>query len=114
MLLRRRLFAVLGLAAVLLPCLGAEQTTPHRPRSVPPDTLRAAVPAGETLILALPDTLGGRPVAAYRAVHLPALSHVVDRSFFWRTTRRDAGRHDLLVRTDDAASDTLVLRVAVE
>ncbi len=80
------------------------------------DTLRSTVRAGETLILALPDTLGARPVASYAVVRAPARSWLVDRSFLWRTLPRDAGTHRLLFEAAfaEAPPETLAVRVTVE
>jgi len=80
------------------------------------DTLRPTVRAGEPLILALPDTLDARPVAAYALVRAPALSWLVDRSFLWRTRPGDAGTHRLLFKVAfaEAPPETLVVRVKVE
>lgn len=79
------------------------------------------VPAGETLIVALPaafdrDTLGTQPVQAYALLRAPALSDVADRSFAWRTRPQDAGRHRILLEASfaDAPPDTLALDVTVE
>ncbi|WP_456428031.1 hypothetical protein [Rhodocaloribacter sp.] len=87
-----------------------------RARLARADTLRPTVRAGETLILALPDTLDARPVAAYAVVRAPALSWLVDRSFLWRTRPDDAGTHHLLFKAAfaEAPPETLVVHVKVE
>ena len=54
------------------------------------DTIRASIPAGETLILALPPEVGGAE-ASYEVLDAPALSWLVDRSFLWRTLERERG-----------------------
>lgn len=85
-------------------------------RSPPPDTLRATVPAGEALILSLPDATGGTTVASYRMLRGPALSGVAGRSLTWITNNVSPGRYDLRVqaRRPGAPSDTLIVRVEVE
>ena len=89
--------------------------------SVAHDTLREReapyrVEAGRALILALPDALAGRSVAAYAAVRAPALSMVEGRSFVWRTRPQEAGTHRVLLEAafSDAPPDTLALEVIVE
>lgn len=90
---------------------------PARSTALPamPDTLYQQVQAGEILIFALPDSLAGRPVAAYAVVRAPALSWLVDRSFFWRTLEQDDGRHALRLAATfaDRTTDTLVVSVHV-
>ena len=85
------------------------------------DTLREgedaySVEAGRALILALPDALAGRPVAAYAVVRAPALSMVEGRSFVWRTRPQAAGTYRILLEAafSDAPPDTLALDVVVE
>ncbi|WP_457651282.1 hypothetical protein [Rhodocaloribacter sp.] len=97
---------------------GAYAAAPPSVRARPAraDTLRPTVRAGETLILALPDSLDARPVAAYAVVRAPALSWLVDRSFLWRTRPGDAGTHRFLFEAAfaEAPPETLVVRVNVE
>lgn len=83
------------------------------------DSIRRNVEAGDVLIMTLPAQLAGRAVSAYEMIRTPALSDLAGRSFFWRTRRRDEGRHRLLFqpqRADSAAAapDTLALLVTVE
>ncbi len=77
----------------------------------PADTLRETVTAGEDLILTLPPSND----AAYTIVRAPALSWLVDRSFFWRTRPDEAGTHTVTFRaaSESASADTLVVRVTV-
>ena len=99
----------------------AAQTPALPARSAPVrDTLREGdtyrVEAGRALILALPDALAGRPVAAYAVVRAPALSMVEDRSFVWRTRPQEAGTYRILLEAafSDTPPDTLALDVIVE
>ena len=114
-------FGALVLASSLcLAASGGKNAYAAAPSSVralfaPPDTLRHTVPAGQSLILALPDTLDARPVATYAPVRLPAMSWLVDRSFLWRTFPRDAGVHEILFEAafEAAPPETLVVHVTV-
>ena len=98
--------ACLLLSAFLAPA-GAAQTPPpvvdylHVPAV---DTLHFTTRSGSTLFFTLPDSVGNRPVRTYRARSLPALSWLVDRAFFWRTTTGDGGRYAL--RFEAAFDDT--------
>jgi len=78
------------------------------------DTLRRSIPAGETLIVALPASLGNATVEQYHLLHGPSLSGVADRSFAWVTESTEPGTYDIRLGVQTAASrDTLVLRVDV-
>lgn len=82
------------------------------PRSAAPapvaDTLRFAVSSGEALVLPLP--AGG----SYRVLRAPALSWLVDRSFFWQTLPSERGREFVILeRRRGDRTDTLVLVVDV-
>lgn len=107
--------ALLGLAASG-PAAGETYALEGIPVQAPSDTLRYTAPAGRVFITALPDTLGGRAVAAYALLQAPALSWLVDRSFFWRTRPEDAGRTLLLFEARHAAppADTLAILVTLE
>lgn len=123
----RQITLTLLAGSLLLIGLGAWQSL-HSPRPfsyleesgqkpAPADTLRRTVSAGDPLILALPDTLDGQRVRRYAPVQIPALSWLVDRSFFWETRSQDTGRHELLFEatfSEEASPDTLVLTVRVE
>ena len=77
------------------------------------DTLRAQVRAGETLIVALPATVGGAEVT-YRAVEAPALSWLVDRSFLWRTLAAERGELAVVFeRLGGLAPEEVVLLVEI-
>ncbi|WP_412067614.1 hypothetical protein [Rubrivirga sp. IMCC43871] len=78
------------------------------------DTLRYAVRAGETLIVALPARLGGTAVT-YEVADAPALSWLVDRSFMWRTLARERGALPVLLRrlAPGRAPETIVLLVDI-
>ena len=54
------------------------------------DTLRYAVRAGETLIVALPARVAGAE-ARYQVDQAPSLSWLVDRSFMWQTLAQERG-----------------------
>lgn len=120
----RRWIGVLGLAALLLASgaagashLDASVSQPAPPAPVaPPDTIRQTVPAGQSLVVALPDRLGDAPVDGYALLRGPALSGVVGHSFAWKTTASDTGAHsiDLLAAHPEAPADTLVVFVFVE
>lgn len=80
-------------------------------RSSGADTLRKSVSAGTPLIVALPDAAD----ASYSIERAPALSWLIRRSFMWRTTPEDTGRHEVVVRRDvGEARDTLFLLITVE
>lgn len=80
------------------------------------DTLIYRVRAGEVLIQGLPAEVSQVPVARYVLVEAPALSWLVDRSFFWRTLEEDRGRHAVRIAAtfDAAPADTLTVQVVVE
>lgn len=91
----------------------------HQPAlspSVPADTLRYSVPAGETLIVTLPDLYRGEE-ASYQILSAPALSWLVDRSFFWQTRREDCGVMLVSLKRDAGSgigkrdADRVVLRI---
>lgn len=79
------------------------------------DTLHRSIPAGDVLIMALPRSLGSRPVDAYEIIRAPALSWLVDRSFFWRTRSADLGVHAIHFRAafPNDTVDTLTVQVTV-
>jgi hypothetical protein len=76
------------------------------------DTLRYQVRAGQPLLVALPSRAGGRE-AAYSVVSAPAMSWLVDRSFFWQTIPTERGLMPVLFRQTAAEADTLVLLVEI-
>lgn len=79
--------------------------------AVPPDTIEQSVEAGSVLITALPAPADESEVT-YEVIQAPALSWLVDRSFFWNTRPQDAGNHLVVFhRRSEARSDTLVLSV---
>ena len=87
---------------------------PPRWPAVADDTLRYAVRAGETLIVALPPRVAGAE-ATYQVERAPALSWLVDRSFMWRTLERERGTLPVRLRRTVAgrAPDVLVLLVEI-
>ncbi len=91
------------------------QTAPDAVRSaVQADTLRYAVTAGQPLIVQLPAEVRGRE-ASYRLLRGPALSWLVDRSFFWRTLSSEYGTMHVLIEQRAAGREpnTLVLAIQV-
>ena len=72
----------------------AAPSAPARPTSAATaaagDTLHYQVRAGQPFLVVLPARADGRP-AAYRAVSAPAMSWLVDRSFFWQTLPTERG-----------------------
>ncbi|HLT46900.1 MAG TPA: hypothetical protein VK002_06700 [Rubricoccaceae bacterium] len=92
----------------------AARAVPAAPRAVAADTIRTAVRAGEALIVPLPERHAGGE-ATYRVLSAPALSWLVDRSFFWQTLPSERGlRLVVFERTvRGAGRDTLVLAVEV-
>ena len=103
------------LAALALPA-AAQARPPVSPagQHSPADTLRYAVRAGETLIVALPPRVGGAE-ARYQVDRAPALSWLVDRSFMWRTLARERGLMPVVLRRLVAGREpeTVVLLVEV-
>ncbi len=104
------------LAALALPA--AAQARPPAPAPTgqhsAADTLRYAVRAGETLIVALPATVGGAS-ARYEVDRAPALSWLVDRSFMWRTLARERGTMPVVLRrlVEGRQPETVVLMVEI-
>ena len=76
------------------------------------DTLRYQVRAGQPLLVALPSRAGGRE-ATYAVVSAPAMSWLVDRSFFWQTLPSERGLLPVVFRQTAATADTLVLLVEI-
>lgn len=90
----------------------------HRVAKIGPtaaDTLTYQVTTGEVFITDLPPSLDANTVDAYAIIRAPAMSWLVDRSFFWRTAATDAGTHAIRLRADlaDAPPDTLTLQIDV-
>jgi len=56
----------------------------------PPDTLTYTARAGQPFLVSLPARVGGQE-ATYRTVEAPALSWLVDRSFFWNVLAGERG-----------------------
>jgi len=96
----------------------AKGTTTLENRSeltVPQDTLKKSIKAGQVLIFALPDSVDGLPVEAYEPIRLPALSWLVDGAFFWRTQLEDIGMHTFEIRRKfPTNADTLFLMIHVQ
>lgn len=92
-------------------------SSPHAPAPVhaPQDSLTFSVRAGEVLIIDLPAEPATDELVRYDIIRAPALSWLVDDSFFWRTQPQDAGSHNLLFRAvlPSASPDTLTVHVDV-
>lgn len=105
------------LSVAIAPFINGNAQTPPNvglSQATAADTLRYSVPAGEALIANLPPRHRGNP-ATYRLLEAPALSWLVDRSFFWQTTAGERGRLPILVeRRFGSSRDTLVLLVQIE
>jgi hypothetical protein len=108
------ILAAFGLVGLAVPLTARSGVQPDRPlvRSVVADTLFARVQAGEPLVLSLPETYRGG-AAEYRLLRAPALSWLVDRSFFWRTLPAERGLMFVLVEriASGVQPDTLVLAI---
>ncbi len=61
--------------------------------TAPAETLSYMVESGQVLILNLPSSFGTTAVESYRIKQAPALSWLVERSYFWRTLAKDVGEH---------------------
>jgi len=98
------------------PAAGLGVQTARNPvrSAVQADTLRYAVTAGQPLIVQLPAEVRGR-YASYRLLRGPALSWLVDRSFFWRTLSSEHGTMHVLIerRAEGREPDILVLAIQV-
>lgn len=80
------------------------------------DTLTYFISSGEILIVNLPDLYRGFDIERYEIRSAPALSWLVERSFFWRTLGKETGSFDIVF---DAISggqpvNELVLAVNVQ
>ena len=78
------------------------------------DTLRYEVAAGDPLIVALPGRVNGME-ATYEVEEAPALSWLVDRSFFYQTVRGERGTLAIQLRRSTASGSTepVVLLVTI-
>ena len=112
-----------ALAALLVAVAPAERAaasawSPERTAAAPisepvvADTLRYQVRAGQPLLVSLPSRVGGRE-ATYGVEVAPAMSWLVDRSFFWQTLASERGEVAVVFRQTAAAEDVLVLLVEV-
>ncbi|MDX1420347.1 MAG: hypothetical protein R3181_10305 [Rubricoccaceae bacterium] len=91
----------------------ARPVAPPAPPAVAADTIRTTVQAGEALIVALPAEHDGRE-ATYRVAEAPALSWLVDRSFYWQTLPSERGlRLVRFERTAGGARSEFVVAVEV-
>ncbi|GAB5535795.1 MAG: hypothetical protein Rubg2KO_20440 [Rubricoccaceae bacterium] len=91
---------------------GADRLPSVQPTSA--DTLRYDVPAGDPLILALPARVNGEE-ATYHVMDAPALSWLVDHSFFYQTVRGERGELAIRFRrtTASGTQDPVVLLVTI-
>lgn len=77
------------------------------------DTLRYSVVSGESLIIALPDSLGIQAVDAYELPTPPATSWLQGYSFVWKTRPTDRGQHTLAFHASRNATETDTLFVSI-
>ena len=80
------------------------------------DTLTYFISSGEILIVNLPDRYLGYEIERYEIRSAPALSWLVERSFFWRTLGKESGSFDIVFDAISEGSrvDELVLAVNVQ
>ncbi len=80
------------------------------------DTLVYRTRPDRTFIITLPDSAGQKPVIRYTPLRIPALSWLVDRSFFWYIRPQDRGIFHLLFHREqpELSPDTLIVTVYVE
>ncbi len=81
----------------------------------PAETLSYIIQAGEVLIFNLPEVIEGREIDSYRLKESPALSWLVEKSFFWRTLANDVGQHEILLSVirNGIVIDELVVQVDI-
>ena len=72
------------------------------------DTLRYEVASGEPLIVALPGRVDGAEVR-YTVDEAPALSWLVDRSFYYRTVAGERGTLAVRLRRSGGGAETPVV-----
>lgn len=110
------LLACLALWGAPVPAQRAAAPAPYAGRAagVAADTLRYSTRAGQPFIAALPARVGSAE-ATYRVVEAPALSWLVDRSFFWNVQPGESGTLPVVFerRTAGGGTDTLVLLVEI-
>ncbi len=81
-------------------------------QAVRADTLHYQIRAGAPFLVVLPATASGRP-AAYRVVSAPAMSWLVDRSFYWKTLPTERGLMPIVFEQSAATDEQLVLMVEI-
>ncbi len=89
-------------------------TTQTGQPAVRAETLSYVVQSGEVLIFNLPTSFGPRRMERYRLKQAPALSWLVDRSYFWRTLAKDVGEHTLIFEATTAGSTVEDIYVVVD
>ncbi|HEX9950691.1 MAG TPA: hypothetical protein VGB53_02910 [Rubricoccaceae bacterium] len=82
------------------------------PAVVAGDTLRYQVRAGQPFLVVLPARADGRS-ATYRIASAPAMSWLVDRSFFWQTLPTERGLMPVVFEPTPGGGEPLVLMVEV-
>ena len=110
------LIATSGLYLANSPIPPTEQSYRTPIPHAPGDTLTYFISSGEILIVNLPEQYQGFEIERYEIRSAPALSWLVERSFFWRTLGKESGSFDIVF---DAISegqriDELVLAVNVQ
>ena len=117
-LVRNAVAAAIALCAVAPGAAAqtSQRTAPAAPSAAAPpaaaDTLHYQVRAGAPFLVVLPATAGGRP-ATYRAVSAPAMSWLVDRSFYWKTLPTERGTMPIVFEQTAASDERLVLMVEI-
>ncbi len=93
---------------------GAEDVINYHIEPARAETLSYVSQAGEVLIFNLPATLGQRKIDSYTITKAPALSWLVQKSFFWRTLPKDAGKHEILFKAVAGGNNVEDVVVQVE
>ncbi len=92
---------------------GADTTLGGEP-AIRAETLSYVIQSGEVLIFNLPASFGSRRMERYRLKQAPALSWLVERSYFWRTLSKDVGEHTLIFEATTAGAATEDVYVLVD
>jgi hypothetical protein len=109
------LFGFVAALAVSLSAFSPAERIAERLPSAQPtlsDTLRYEVVAGDPLIVALPARFEGVE-ATYEVIEAPALSWLVDRSFFYQTVRGERGTLAIRLRRTSPNPGSMVLLVTI-
>lgn len=109
-LFRSLLLCSIAAGVVWAPASWAERGSLPVPSAQPSaaDTLRFEVVAGDPLIVALPGRVDGTEVS-YRVDEAPALSWLVDRSFYYRTMAGERGTLAVRLRRSGPGAEVPVV-----